>query len=71
MRSIDIHAHVTPPCFWRATENGGEWHTVKRERDASGGELAVPVAWIQGMASLTQAEKDAILWKNLERLLGI
>jgi hypothetical protein len=30
-----------------------------------------PVAWIQGMASLTQDEKDAILWKNLERLLGI
>jgi predicted TIM-barrel fold metal-dependent hydrolase len=30
-----------------------------------------PVAWIQGMASLTQAEKEAILWKNLETLLGI
>jgi len=34
MRSIDIHAHVTPQCFWRA-------------------------------------KKDAILSKNLERLLGI
>jgi aminocarboxymuconate-semialdehyde decarboxylase len=30
-----------------------------------------PVAWILGMASLTQDEKDAILWKNLENLLGI
>jgi aminocarboxymuconate-semialdehyde decarboxylase len=41
MRSIDIHAHVTPQCFWRATENGGEWHTLRRERDARGGEVAV------------------------------
>src|SRR5713101_3880049 len=41
MRSIDIHAHVTPQCFWKATENGGDWHSVKRERDAKGGELAI------------------------------
>jgi predicted TIM-barrel fold metal-dependent hydrolase len=30
-----------------------------------------PVSWILGMKTLTQDEKDAILWKNLERLLGI
>jgi aminocarboxymuconate-semialdehyde decarboxylase len=30
-----------------------------------------PVAWIRGMTSLTEAEKDAILSKNLERLLGL
>ena len=30
-----------------------------------------PVSWILGMTSLTQDEKDAILGKNLERLLGI
>jgi aminocarboxymuconate-semialdehyde decarboxylase len=41
MRSIDIHAHVTPQCFWRATENGGDWHTLRREKDAKGGEVAV------------------------------
>jgi aminocarboxymuconate-semialdehyde decarboxylase len=41
MRSIDIHAHLTPQCFWRATENGGDWHTVRREKDAKGGEVAV------------------------------
>jgi len=41
MRSIDIHAHVTPQCFWRATENGGDWHTLKREKTAQGGEAAV------------------------------
>ena len=41
MRSIDIHAHVTPQCFWRATENGGDWHSLRRERDAKGGEVAV------------------------------
>ena len=28
MRSIDVHAHLTPQCFWRAAENGGNWHTM-------------------------------------------
>jgi len=28
-------------------------------------------SWILGLASLTQDEKDAILWKNLEKLLNI
>jgi aminocarboxymuconate-semialdehyde decarboxylase len=41
MRSIDIHAHLTPQCFWRATENGGAWHTITREKDARGAETAV------------------------------
>ena len=30
-----------------------------------------PVAWLLGLESLTQDEKEAILWKNLEELLGI
>lgn len=30
-----------------------------------------PVAWLLRMESITQEEKDAILWKNLEGLLGI
>ena len=30
-----------------------------------------PVSWILAMESLTQSEKEAILWRNLERLLGI
>ena len=30
-----------------------------------------PVSWILKMDSLTQDEKDAILWKNLETALGI
>jgi aminocarboxymuconate-semialdehyde decarboxylase len=30
-----------------------------------------PVAWVLGLESLTQAEKEAILYKNLEKLLGI
>ena len=30
-----------------------------------------PVAWVQGLPSLTQEEKDLILWKNLECLLGL
>jgi len=30
-----------------------------------------PVSWILSLESLTQEEKDMILWKNLEKLLGI
>ena len=30
-----------------------------------------PVEWVQGLASLTPEEKDAILWKNLERVLEL
>ena len=30
-----------------------------------------PVSWVLGLESLTQDEKDAILWKNLEKMLGI
>jgi aminocarboxymuconate-semialdehyde decarboxylase len=30
-----------------------------------------PVEWINGLESLTREEKDAILWKNLERVLGL
>jgi hypothetical protein len=41
MRSIDIHAHITPQCFWRATEGGGDWHTLRREQDARGQQYAV------------------------------
>jgi aminocarboxymuconate-semialdehyde decarboxylase len=30
-----------------------------------------PVSWVLSLESLTQEEKEAILWKNLERLLSI
>jgi len=30
-----------------------------------------PVAWVQGLQSLSQDEKDKILWKNLEAVLGL
>jgi aminocarboxymuconate-semialdehyde decarboxylase len=30
-----------------------------------------PVFWVLGLQSLTQEEKEMILWKNLERLLGL
>jgi aminocarboxymuconate-semialdehyde decarboxylase len=30
-----------------------------------------PVSWVLSLKSLTQEEKEAILWKNLEKLLGI
>ncbi len=41
MRSIDIHAHLTPQCFWKATDNGGDWHSITRERDERGQEIAI------------------------------
>jgi aminocarboxymuconate-semialdehyde decarboxylase len=30
-----------------------------------------PVAWVLGLASPTPEEKELILWRNLERLLGL
>jgi aminocarboxymuconate-semialdehyde decarboxylase len=36
-----VHAHLTPQCFWQATEKGGDWHTLKREKDERGQENAV------------------------------
>jgi aminocarboxymuconate-semialdehyde decarboxylase len=30
-----------------------------------------PVSWVLGLESLTVEEKEAILYKNMERLLGI
>jgi aminocarboxymuconate-semialdehyde decarboxylase len=30
-----------------------------------------PVTWVQGLASLTPEEKERILWRNLEALLGL
>jgi hypothetical protein len=30
-----------------------------------------PVSWVLSLESLTREEKEAILWKNLEKLLGI
>jgi aminocarboxymuconate-semialdehyde decarboxylase len=41
MRSIDVHAHLTPQCFWKATENGGDWHGITRVQDEKGSEIAL------------------------------
>ena len=49
MRSIDVHAHLTPQCFWRATENGGDWHTLRRETDARGMEYALVGGRLQSL----------------------
>jgi aminocarboxymuconate-semialdehyde decarboxylase len=42
---------------------GSDWPFVRWEPS--------PVAWVQGLQSLTQEEKDKILWQNLEQLLGL
>ena len=26
MRTIDIHAHLMPQCFWNAVAGGGDWY---------------------------------------------
>ena len=41
MRSIDVHAHLTPQCFWQATAKGGDWHSLRREKDERGQECAI------------------------------
>jgi aminocarboxymuconate-semialdehyde decarboxylase len=61
MRSIDIHAHLTPQCFWRATANGGDWHTLRREQDARGREYAV-------VGRARQALPPRARWTPAERL---
>ena len=61
MRSIDIHAHLTPQCFWRATENGGDWHTITRERDTRGTEFAL-------VGGRRQALPPRARWTPEERL---
>ena len=30
-----------------------------------------PVAWVQGLATITAEEKERILWRNVEALLGL
>ncbi|MEK7814501.1 MAG: amidohydrolase family protein [Chloroflexota bacterium] len=31
MRSIDVHAHLMPQCFWKAVDSGEEWYGVRYE----------------------------------------
>jgi hypothetical protein len=33
MRSIDMHAHLTPQCFIRAMQAGKEWHGISQGRN--------------------------------------
>ena len=42
---------------------GSDWPFVKWEDSC--------VDWVKSLESLTQAEKDGILWQNLETLLGV
>ena len=42
---------------------GTDWPADMRIED--------PVEWLQAMQSISAEEKELILWKNLERLLGI
>ena len=42
---------------------GSDWPFVQWEPS--------PVAWVQGLQSLTAEEKSKILWENLEQLLGL
>jgi aminocarboxymuconate-semialdehyde decarboxylase len=44
---------------------GSDWPFVRWDPYPS------PVGWVQSLQSLSQEEKDNILWQNLERLLGL
>jgi aminocarboxymuconate-semialdehyde decarboxylase len=61
MRSIDVHAHVTPQCFWHATEKGGNWHSLKREKDERGQDVAI-------VGGRRQALPPRARWTPEERL---
>ena len=41
MRTIDVHAHLTPKCFFDAVDSSGNWHGIRIERDAEGQEILV------------------------------
>lgn len=73
MRSIDIHAHLTPQCFIRATQAGREWHGIKpgdmrigprnswtpEQRIADMNSLGVDVHVVSTAAQFYYADRDA------------
>jgi hypothetical protein len=61
MRSMGLHAHLAPQCFWRATANGCDWHTRRQEQDTRGREYAV-------VGSARQALPPRARWTPEERL---
>jgi hypothetical protein len=84
LRSIDIHAHLVPHCMLQALYHGENWHGVSGELGAQGQMVYGPggrrqvlsprFTWntAQRLADMDPLgeEREAILWKNLERLLG-
>ena len=83
MRNIDIHAHLTPQCFWRATDDGGNWHTLRREQDANGrpilvsgtgrGQLPPKASWTpeQRLADMDSLERGCPRCLALRRVLQL
>src|SRR5215468_10226475 len=61
MRSIDVHAHLSLQSVWQATEKGGDWHTLRREKDERGQEIAV-------VGSSRQVLPPRAKWTPEERL---
>jgi aminocarboxymuconate-semialdehyde decarboxylase len=73
MRSIDIHAHLTPQCFIRAMQAGKEWHGVKpgeqrigprnswtpEQRMADMNSLGVDVHVVSTVAAFYYYDRDA------------
>ncbi len=57
MRSIDIHAHLTPQCFIHAMEAGKEWHGIK----PGSVRIAPRAVWTpeQRLADMKSLGKDA------------
>jgi hypothetical protein len=85
LRSIDIHARLMPHCMLQALYREENWHGATGEVGAQGQMVYGPggrrrilssrFTWntaqrLADMDSLGE-KREAILWKNLERLLGI
>ena len=81
LRSIDIHAHLTPQCFIKAAQSGKEWHGVKQgeqrigprnswtpeERIADMNSLGVDVHVVSTAAQFYYYDRDATVIAAMHR----
>ena len=58
---------------WSACFEGAISLAANKKKIKLPADMAIdwPVSWVLSLESLTQEEKEAILWKNLEKLLGM
>jgi aminocarboxymuconate-semialdehyde decarboxylase len=64
MRTIDLHAHLTPQCFQREARAGKAWHGMT----SAEGELHNPM---NGWMPEHRLGRHGLPGQNLERLLSL